>query len=148
MTRKWFTDALTRSVGAEVTLHTRRAWAAQCASETPRSGGAKFNPLNTTLRMPGSTDFNTLPNGIAVQNYVSAEQGLEAAIRTFKEHGFGYGPIRRALRANADATDIVTAMGNSSWGTELALVLAVLDDIKHDRKPNRLDELEALELAS
>lgn len=139
MTRGNFAREVTKRLGAEVTLHTRRAWAAQMQAE---GGGAHYNPFNTTLRMPGSSNYNS----VGVQNYVSAEQGIEATVRTLKEDGHGYEKIRRALRANAPATEIVKAIGDSAWGTDATLALAVLDDIRDGRQP--LKELEARPVAS
>jgi len=145
VTRGEFANRVTKRLRAEVTLHTRRAWQAQMQAE---GGSAAYNPFNTTLRMPGSTDYNKLPNGVAVQNYVSAAQGIEATVKTLRENGHGYEKIRRLLIRNAPATEIVEAIGESDWGTDSSLALAVLGDIKHARKPNTLAELEAKQIAS
>lgn len=131
-----FTAEVTRELGAPVTLHTRRALQAELQAE---GGDARYNPFNTTLRLPGSTTYNS----VGVQNYTDAAQGVEATVKTLKEQGHGYHKIRRRLRANASAGEIVRAFGESAWGTNLTLVLAVLDDIRHSRKPNVLAELEA-----
>jgi len=136
ITRGEFTQQVTKKLGAEVTLHTRRAWAAELQAE---GGSAKFNPTNTTLRLPGSTNYNS----VGVQNYTSAEQGIEATVKTLKQQCCGYYKIRRRLRANLSARKIVRGFGESEWGTNLTLVLAVLEDVTHSRKPNTLAELEA-----
>jgi hypothetical protein len=141
MTRGEFASRVTTALGAKVTLHTRRAWAAQMQTE---GGGARNNPFNTTQRMVGSTDYNSA----GVQNYVSPEQGIAATVRTLHYAGHGYELIIRRLRRNATATDIIRAIGYSDWGTDLELALAVLDDIKHNRYPNTLTHLEAREIAS
>ena len=54
---------------------------------------AAWNPLATTHRMPGSTDFN----GVGVQNFISLEQGLEATKETIQNGWdvYGYGADRR-----------------------------------------------------
>lgn len=143
MTRGRFANEVTKRLGAKVTLHTRRAWQAQMQAE---GGDAKHNPFNTTLRMPGSTDYNKLPNGVAVQNYTSAEQGIEATVKTLKENGHGYEEIRKMLRANATAVQIVTAIGRSAWGTDATLALQVLDEIK--RGIQKLETLERKLVAS
>lgn len=151
MKRGKFANEVTRGLGARVTLHTRRALQAQMQTE---GGSAKNNPFNTTLRMAGSTDYNKLPNGVAVQNYVSAAQGIEATLKTLREEGHGYGKIRRRIRLNAPAWAIVDAIIESDWGTgrapgkSEALIEEVLDDIQHDRVPNKLSELEAKQIAS
>jgi hypothetical protein len=136
MTRGKFTDAITKGLGAAVTLHTRRALAAEAQAE---GGDAKNNLFNTTQKMPNSTTFNW----VGVQNYATPQEGIEATIKTLKYSGHGYEKIRRRLRSNATAESIVRAFGESDWGTDLSLVLAVLDDIKHNRAPNTLGQLEA-----
>lgn len=127
---------VTENLGAEVTLHTRRALAAEAQSE---GGGAKNNLYNTTLRLPGSTSYNS----VGVQNYVSPEQGVVATVKTLKQHCCGYYKIRRRLRANAPARSIDKGFGESEWGTNLTLVLAVLEDVIHNRWPNTILLLEA-----
>lgn len=139
MTRGDFANQVTKGLGAKVTVHTRRAWQAQMQAE---GGSAHFNPFNTTLSMPGATDFNS----VHVKNYVSAKQGIEATVKTLKFKGHGYEKIIKLLRENAPATEIVTAIGDSDWGTDSTLVLAVLDDIKHGRQ--KLTALEAKVIAS
>jgi hypothetical protein len=136
-----FGRKVTQGLGAAVTLHTRRAWAAEMQAE---GGGARFNPFNTTLRMPGSTNYNS----VGVQNYVTAAQGVEATVKTLKENGHGYEKIRKLLRANGSAAEILKAIGASDWGTSGTVALAVLEDIQHSRKPNTLAELEAKQIAS
>jgi hypothetical protein len=141
MTRGDFAKRITMGLGAKVTLHNRRAWASQMQAE---GGSAKNNPFNTTMPMPGATNFNS----VGVKNYVNAEQGIQATIKTLKEDGHGYEKIRQLLRANGTAVQIVTAIGRSDWGTSSKLALEVLDDIQHDRKPNSLTQLEARIVAS
>jgi hypothetical protein len=131
-----FASAVTRELNAPVTIHTRRALQAEIQAE---GGFARNNPFNTTLRLPGSTTYNW----VGVQNYINPAQGVEATVKTLKESGHGYAKIRKRLRANASAGLIVRAFGESDWGTNLSLVLAVLDDIRHDRSPNTLPALEA-----
>jgi hypothetical protein len=152
MDRGHFANGVILGIGAEVTLHTRRASQAQLQTE---GGNAENNPYNTTLKMPGSTDYNFIRPGIAVQNYVSPKQGQEATIKTFKGKGHGYEKIIRLMKANAPASQICIAIIESDWGTGEALdedgdylLLEVLSDIKHGRKPNTLAQLEAREVAS
>lgn len=146
MDRGPFTNAVTRGLGAEVTLHTRRAFAAEAQAETGSgTGGARNNLFNTTANAPGATCYNVVP---CVKNYPTPQIGIEATIRTIKEPGHGYEKIRRRLRANAPAAAIVRGFGESEWGTNLALVLAVLDDVRNDRTPNTLGQLEARPIAN
>jgi hypothetical protein len=53
---------------------------------------ARFNPLATTLRAPGSSDFNTT----GVQNYATPNDGIAATVATIKA---GYPHITAMLRA-------------------------------------------------
>ena len=74
---------------------------------------AAWNPLATTLRMPGSTDFNSF----GVQNFVSLGQGLEA-VRIVLERGatiYRYGAITSALRSCAAPMTTARAINASSW---------------------------------
>jgi len=74
---------------------------------------AAWNPLATTLRMPGSTDFNSS----GVQNFVSLSQGLEA-VRIVLDRGsmvHRYGAIVSALARCADAMTTARAVNASSW---------------------------------
>jgi hypothetical protein len=54
-------------------------------------GGGNNNPLNTTLREPGSTTFNSA----GVQNFTSTDQGIQATLSTLK----GYPTVVAALQA-------------------------------------------------
>lgn len=148
MTRGEFARRVLEELSAPIKEHTRNALAAQMQTE---GGSAKFNPFNTTLRLPGST---SLPGNTAnVQQYLNAEQGIKATVMTLKEPGHDYEPIVRRLRKNAYATSICQAIIESDWGTGEAegedepLILEVLDDIRHDRHPNTLAELEAKVIA-
>lgn len=83
--------------------------------ETNAGSGASYNLLNTTLRMPGSTNFNSA----GVQNFVSFDQGIEANASTLA-NGF-YGTIFSALKNNLQNTLMTgTAVIDSElskWGT-------------------------------
>jgi len=83
------------------------AWQAQEGTQ------AAWNPLATTHRMDGSTDFN----GVGVQNFLSLEQGLQASRETI-ENGwdvYRYGAIIRSMRDCADPLDTAQAIADSSW---------------------------------
>lgn len=87
----------------------------------------RFNPINTTLGMPGSTDFNW----VHVQNYVSYIDGVEATAETLNRGAgkdeFGYEPIRHHLRRNSKAIEVVKAVEESAWGTG-GLAVRVLEE--------------------
>jgi hypothetical protein len=83
------------------------AWQAQEGTQ------AAWNPLATTHRMDGSTDFNA----VGVQNYRTLGQGLEATKETI-ENGwsdFGYGAVIRSMRDCADPLETAQAIAASSW---------------------------------
>jgi len=83
------------------------AWQAQEGTQ------AAWNPLATTHRMDGSTDFNS----VGVQNFLSLEQGLAASRETI-ENGwdvYRYGAIIRSMRGCADPLDTARAIADSSW---------------------------------
>jgi hypothetical protein len=74
---------------------------------------AAWNPLATTHRMDGSTDFNHA----GVQNFRTLEQGLQATQETI-EHGwqtYGYGAVIRSMHDCADAIDTARAIAASRW---------------------------------
>jgi hypothetical protein len=70
------------------------------------------NPLDTTLREPGSRSVNS----VGVQAYPSWQEGLAATIATLR--GGPYGPILAALAAGNDARAVASAVAASPWGTE------------------------------
>src|SRR5262249_39940963 len=73
---------------------------------------AAWNPLADTLRMSGSTGFNSA----GVQNYVSLDQGLEAVGHTLTNGPMlGYPSIVAGLRACADAMTTAQAINASAW---------------------------------
>jgi hypothetical protein len=153
MNRGQFVTEVLKALDAPVTKHTRRALQAQLQTE---GGSAKYNPFNTTLKMPGSTDYNKIAPGVAVQNYTSAAQGIAATVKTLHGASHGYERIVRRLRKNAFAIAICMAIVESDWGTGEAfdddedepLIMVVLDEIRHNVKPNTLAELEAKSIAS
>jgi hypothetical protein len=102
--------AFLRVMGAPVcheNLVVTIAWQAQEGTQ------AAWNPLATTHRMDGSTDFNS----VGVQNFQSLEQGLQASKETV-ENGwdvYRYGAIIRSMRDCADPLDTARAIAASSW---------------------------------
>lgn len=118
-----FTQAFLRRIGHRwVSVHRKRAMLCWLYAE---GAGGKYNPMNSTLRMPGSTTINSH----GVQNYVSFEQGVEACAETLlygaRNDVHGYRKIKRRIRLNASATNILRAVEESAWGTG-GLALRVL----------------------
>jgi len=72
---------------------------------------AVWNPLATTLDMPGSTLYNTA----GVKNYTTLWQGLDASQLTLEKGGLGYGTILDDLRACAPAMTTAAAINASYW---------------------------------
>jgi hypothetical protein len=83
------------------------AWQAQEGTQ------AAWNPLATTHRMDGSTDFNSA----GVQNYRTLAQGLEATKETIENgwQSYGYGAVIRSMRDCADPLATAQAIAASSW---------------------------------
>ena len=83
---------------------------------------ALYNPLNTTLEMPGSKKVNTVnkKTGTGVQAYTSWEQGLDAVIKTLglSPKKNGYDKIVSALLNDKSKTpdELYKALNNSNWG--------------------------------
>ena len=82
---------------------------------------ASYNPLNTTLRMPGSSSIAN--NSAGVQAYSSWKQGIAATVSTLTGGGhtaYGYDPIVEALKSGKTSTQSFAQLVNkSSWGTHI-----------------------------
>ena len=75
---------------------------------------AKYNPLNTTLTVPGSTSMNS----VGVKAYANWNEGLQATISTLtgaKADDRGYTAIVNALRSGTDPNSVLDAVNNSAW---------------------------------
>jgi hypothetical protein len=72
--------------------------------------GARFNPLNTTLRQPGSTNFNSVP----VQNYPDWATGVHATVVSIQ----GFPRVAHVLAsAGQTSVDVLWEVVGSQWGT-------------------------------
>lgn len=80
---------------------------------------ARFNPLATTQKAPGASNFNS----VGVKNFVDYNQGLDATSQVL--HNGKYEPILAALRDGTDPIAVARAIAQSPWGTG-NLVLKVL----------------------
>lgn len=72
----------------------------------------KYNPLNTTQAEPGSIATNSA----GVRSYTSWDQGLSATVATLTNGS--YGAILAALARGTSASDVVSAITSSPWGTK------------------------------
>ena len=73
---------------------------------------ATYNPLNTTMPMPGSHPINAAN----VQAFTNWNQGLQATVLTLR-NGL-YGNILAALQAGNCASCLRDAVAGSRWGTQ------------------------------
>jgi len=75
--------------------------------------GARWNPLNTTLALPGCTSYNSVP----VRNYAAQADGALAVVRTLEEDT-RYAPVIAALRKPfVNVKTVNKAIAASPWGT-------------------------------
>ena len=77
-----------------------------------------FNPLNTTLDMPGAGIFNS----VGVKTYGSLDQGVQATLNTLtgaQADARGYTKILSDLKASAPLNQVVADINSSSWGTHI-----------------------------
>lgn len=81
------------------------------AWETAEYTEATWNPLATTMSMPGATTYNSH----GVKNYSSMEQGIEATIKTLRRPGHGYERIVAGLLSSADSMSTGEAIRDSDW---------------------------------
>lgn len=86
------------------------------------SNNARFNPLNTTLRKPGSKSINS----VGVQSFKSYPQGMSATIDTIRN----YRGIIAALKDGTSANAVADAIGNSPWGTNAALIHSAIAAVR------------------
>jgi hypothetical protein len=103
------------------------AWQAQ------ESTDATFNPLATTHRMPGASDFNR----VGVKDYRSVAQGLAASRETLEggADSYGYGAILSSLRACDDAEATAWYVNASAWCrgcTDGAYLTGLLSAVRAD----------------
>jgi hypothetical protein len=83
------------------------------------NNSASFNPLNTTLGLPGARPIN----GVGVKAYRSWRQGLRATVRTLEMPA--YRGIVAGLRAG-NPRAVADAISRSPWGTNSALIHAAI----------------------
>lgn len=74
---------------------------------------ARYNPLNTTLALPGAGNTGTQGN---IKVYTSWQQGIEATVKTLQAPS--YGGIISNLKSKGDLASFETAVNGSPWGTK------------------------------
>ncbi|HEX6476863.1 MAG TPA: hypothetical protein VF005_06280 [Acidimicrobiales bacterium] len=107
-----FAVALLETLGDPVTSQNTGAIVSWAQAEGGAwNSPAKYNPLNTTRRMPGSYSIN----GAGVQSYTSWPEGLAATAQTLQAGA--YGGILSALKAGSSELAVERAVASSIWGT-------------------------------
>ncbi len=106
--RTQFAHDLLAKLGMPDTAENVRAIKAWAQAEGTDAG---FNPLATTRRAAGTTDFNS----VGVKNYPSYTDGVQATADTLR-NGL-YGTILDALSQGTSAQNVAQAIASSRWGT-------------------------------
>lgn len=146
MTRRQFAGMLLTELGIPNTathVGARRflvAWMHAETGEHPglcnglQGQGAAWNPLNTTLPMPGSTFYNHLSSTTGVQNYQTAGDGAVAFRRTL-EGDVRYNDFVSLLqRPFAFQRDLADELDKTPWGTHQPLIGNAVDAYNSNRK--------------
>lgn len=94
---------------------------------------ARYNPLNTTQPEPGAGNTGTQGN---IKVYRSAQQGIDATVRTLKNGR--YGGILNAFSQGNNPNAVAQAIGNSPWGTSAALISKVIGGTPTPKNVNKL----------
>jgi hypothetical protein len=103
-----FASDLLVQLGMPQTPENMRAVIAWQRAEGTR---AAFNPLATTQRADGASDFNS----VGVKNYTSYAQGLAATVTTLRNGR--YDEILAALLDGTSSSRVADAVARSPWGT-------------------------------
>ena len=101
-------EAFLAAIGAPVVRSNLVAVVAWEASEGTQ---ATWNPLATTMPMPGATVYNSH----GVRNYKTMRQGIDASIKTLKRPGHGYEKILDSLEKALKAMETGKAINKSDW---------------------------------
>lgn len=123
MSKDEWAEAFITKLGAKpnaVNMDAVKTWMAWEGGHWGNTAG--YNPLNTTLKLKGSTLMDGGPGRAhGVRHYTSWQQGMDASVQTLfgnlhKERG--YDEIVQAIREGTDKKAIISAIGKSSWGTK------------------------------
>jgi len=111
-TQSSWADAFLRSAGEPDTACNHAFVVAWEGAEGGNWGNpARYNPLDTTMREPGSWSMNS----VGVQAFPSWREGLQANVATLR-NGY-YGGTISALNAGNSAQAAADAVAASPWGT-------------------------------
>jgi hypothetical protein len=105
-----WTSMFLRRINAPVCVNNLVSVVAWAEQEGTRAG---WNPLATTLYLPGATQYNP----VGVRNYATLEQGLDATVLTLQKGwtAHGYSEIVAALQHCADPMETAIAINASDW---------------------------------
>jgi hypothetical protein len=90
--------------------------------------GGRYNPFNTTWKLPNSTTMNS----VGVRNYASLEDGLVATVKTLKNGR--YDCIVNGLKNDIGASNIARCESLKTWGTG-DLVAKVVNSYNNGANP-------------
>lgn len=126
-TREFFADLLLEELGCP---RQHRNLVSLVAWMQAEGSAAKFNPLATTQKWEGATDFNW----VGVKNYADLEDGVMATAKTLNYGAdrdlYGYEPIRACLKRNRRPGLTLRAVEASIWGTG-GLALRCIPGVKN-----------------
>src|SRR6185437_7460906 len=110
-----FAETVLLSIGAPTGGSSRAALEAWMKQEGGNwNNDARFNPLNTTLDLPGARGINS----VGVKAYTSWGQGLEATLKTLS--GPKYHAVVEAIQSGASVKKVEELINASPWGTHFA----------------------------
>ena len=120
MTWPGWDHQLLGALGLEPTRERRRFLTAWARAE---GGNARYNPLNTTMSVPGALDYNS----VHVKHYPDQMAGIAATLLTLRLAY--YRALVDALRETALGADQILhrgALGVRTWGTSTQLIGEIL----------------------
>lgn len=119
MTPADFAQAILQRLGLPVSANNVAALVAFQAHEGGHmANAAAYNPINTTLKMPGSHPVTK----IGVQAYSSWEEGIEATAKTLAQKNMS--AITAALARSALPDETLRAVASSPWGCTICANVA------------------------
>ena len=119
--KRKFASAVLSRLGApvnEVNISAMLRWMNQEDSRSKQQKGTRaiaidrFNPLNTTYNLEGSSD-----SGGGIRAYNSFEQGVEATVKTLQSKNIDYSAVINVLKNSSGFDSLKAAVSESPWGT-------------------------------
>ena len=110
MSDEEFYKKLLRELGAPTSKENLKFLYAWRQSE---GKAGKYNPFNTTHKLPNTTNFNS----VGVKNYASIEDGLNATLKTLKNGRYNciVNGLKNDIGAKKISTDCLSEL--KTWGT-------------------------------